>query len=121
MGVPALTEHTSAKYTAQLVDPTLYPAGVPAAALQTLVLTLYDLTTGTVINSRNAQNVLNTNNVTIDASGNLVWAIQGADNPIITATLAIETHIALFEAAWTGGACTHEVSLPVRNVARVTT
>jgi hypothetical protein len=118
MGVPALTERTSAQYKAQLQDPT--GAGVPASTLLTLALTLYDLATGTVINGRSQQNVLNANNVTVDASGNLVWAIQGADNSIVTASLAIETHIALFEASWATGECKHEVSLPVRNVNRVT-
>ena len=118
MGVPALTERTSGRYTCQLVDET--GAGISFVSLITLLLTLYDLATGTMINGRTAQNVLNDNNVTVDASGNLVWSIQPADNIIVTDALSLETHIALFQATWATGACDHEVSLPVRNVTRVT-
>jgi hypothetical protein len=115
MGVPALTQGTSAQYTAQLVDQTGAP--VPSSALTTLTLTLYDAVTGTVINGRTAQNVLNANGVTVDSLGNLVWTLTPADVPIITAALAIETHIAVWQATWgLASACTHEVSLPVRRV-----
>jgi hypothetical protein len=118
MGVPALLQGTSALYTTQLIDPVLYPLGIPASALTSLTLTLYDQATGTVINSRSAQNALNANGVTVDANGNLAWAITPLDTPIVTATLALETHIALFQATWNGGlsGCNHEVSLPVKRV-----
>ena len=45
------------RFTATIVDET--GAVLPAASLATLTLTLYDLASFTIINSRNAQNVLN--------------------------------------------------------------
>ena len=118
MGVPATPQGTSAQYVGQIYDPSLYPLGVPASALTSLTLTLYDQVTGAVINSRSGQNVLNANGVTVDASGNLAWTLSPLDSPILTAELAIETHIALFQATWNGGlsGCNHEVSLPVKRV-----
>jgi hypothetical protein len=121
MGVPALTERTSSQYTCVLHDETGAAAG--SLVMGTLVLTLYDLATGTALNARTAQNVLNANGVTLDSAGHLVWTIAPADNAIVTSTLSIETHIALFEASWAAGTkeAKWEVSLPVRNVNRVTT
>lgn len=75
------------------------------ADLLTLTLTLYVIQTdGTIayVNSRNAQNVLNANNVTVSASGFLTWAIQVADTGLVEA-LPFERHIALFEWTFTGG------------------
>jgi hypothetical protein len=77
-------------------------AVVPAASLSTLTLTFKDLVTGGVINSRNAQNVLNTNQHTLDANGNLAWSMLALDNPIIGTGLApgdVETRVA--EYSWT--------------------
>ena len=53
-------EHATAKYTAIIKDES--SVAIAAASLTTLTLTLYD-SAGTIINSRNAQDVLNTNNV----------------------------------------------------------
>lgn len=94
---------------------------IPAASLLTLTLTLYNIKSdGTVnhINGRNAQNVLNTNNVTIDASGNLTWAIQVADTTLVEA-LPFERHIALWEWTATGVAGKHEIVLVVQALAEV--
>jgi hypothetical protein len=85
-------------------------------------VTLKDVATGTVINSRNAQNVKNANGVTISALGALVWAMAPADN-LIVGTQLIEEHMALFVFTWGGGgvkACRHPVSIKVLNLAEVT-
>lgn len=60
---------------------------IPAASLTTVTLTWYDTTDLSIINSRNAQNVLNANNVTIDANGVLTWEMQPND-AAVTATEA---------------------------------
>lgn len=113
-----INEKTAARLTGQLVDET--GAGVSAGSLSTLTLTLYDKLTGTIINGRNAQNVLNASNVTIDASGNVVWSMVAADNPILDDTLTLETHVALFQATWgTGKGANIEIEFQVRNIARV--
>lgn len=93
-------EQTSGKYTAVLVDET--GTAVPASALTSLTLTLYDRDTATIINTRNAQNVLNANQVTIDANGNLAWKWLPADQTLISSTLDLEVHIALWVAKWIG-------------------
>lgn len=112
--VPPLIEKTSALYTAQLIDETGTP--VSGSVLFTFTLTLYDLQTGTIINGRNNQNVLNANGVTIDSNGNVAWSIAPADTIILSNELEIETHIALFQATWNAGAkrCNHEVAIPVQ-------
>lgn len=74
---------------------------IPASALVTLTLTLYVIKadgTTAYVNSRNAQNVLNANNVTVDEAGLLRWTVQVADTTLIE-TLEHERHYALF--AWT--------------------
>ena len=109
--VPQLT---SARYTAVLLDQTGTP--VPASSLSTLTLTLKDQASGAVINGRNAQSVLNANNVTVEASGNLVWSLQPADSPILNAELGTETHLATFVAIWPSGRLNHVVAIPVQNL-----
>jgi hypothetical protein len=115
-----INERTSARYTATLTDETGAP--IDGTALDTATLTLYDVATEAVINSRSAQNVKNTNGVTISALGALVWVLSPADNAIV-GTGAIENHVALFTFTWGGTgakACTHDVTIRVRNLAFVT-
>lgn len=50
-----------------------------ASALDTVTLTYFDARTKAIINSRNAQDVLNDNSVTIDSNGNLLWFLLAAD------------------------------------------
>ncbi len=114
-----VNERTSARYTATLEDET--GAVVPASALLTLTLTVYDVETGTKINSRDSQNVLNTNGVSISEAGALVWTLEPADNIIVSTALLNEKHRALFRATWgSGRGLTHEVDVWVKNVGLVT-
>lgn len=80
---------------------------IAAASLSAFTLTLYDRATDTIINSRNAQSVLNTNGGTLHAtSGAFTLTLSSDDNPILSTSLAAgrtETHIALLEATWSGG------------------
>ena len=112
-------EGCTAKYTATIKDES--GAALAAAALHTLTLTLYDQTSETILNSRNRQDVLNTNNVAIDASGVLTWTMQPADNAVLDATQKVERHVALFEWTWDSGAKAgkYEVKIDVENLKKV--
>lgn len=116
-----IDEKTSGQYTATIVGNDGVTA-LPAATLATLVLTLYvikaDGTDG-IVNGRNAQNVLNANNVTVSAGGLLTWVVQVADTTLVE-DIPFERHIALFEWTWAAGAGKREVILVVRNLHRVT-
>lgn len=94
-------ENATSVYQATIVDED--EVAIPANDLDALTLTLYDKGTGTIINSRDGQDVLNANNVTVSAQGVLVWTMQPEDNPIVTpseVTHGLEAHIALFEWTW---------------------
>jgi len=112
-------EKTTRRYTAVLKDET--GAAVGSGSLSSLKLTLYNKVDGAIINTRNQQNVLNLNGVTIDASGNLTWTMDPADNPIIDTTLSYEEHVALFEIGWAADAKknNHEVIIRVENVNKI--
>lgn len=123
-------EQTTPTYTATLTD----DAGTPLSALNidTLTLTLYVIQSdGSIayVNSRNAQDVLNANNVTIyntlqtRADGttyNLLWNVQVADTTLVE-DLPFERHIALWEWSWLGVTRygKHEVILNVQNLTEV--
>lgn len=116
-------EETSATFTATLLSDKTDPTStVAASSLSSLKLTLYDVCTGDIINSREGQNVLNTNNVTVDEDGLLTWNIQGDDNQIVSTTLAAgeyETHIALFEWVWSSGQGKEQIELMVEQLDKV--
>ena len=112
-----IPERSSARLTAQLVDEN--GSGISPS---TLTLSLYVLgDTNTIINNRNNQNVLNTNDVTVDTSGNLTWNMQPQDNQIMSSNRRLEYHVALFEWTWgTGKAGKHEIVFPVENLQKIT-
>lgn len=119
--VADVLEKTTPRYTAVLRDNT--GAAIASGSLVTLTLLLYvikaDGTTSYIRGSAGApQNVLNTNNVTVDGSGNLVWSIQVADTTLVEA-VPFERHIALF--TWTTATQTgrHELVLTVKNLAEL--
>ena len=111
-----IQEKTSALYTAKLVDE--LGNAIPAAAILSLQLTYYDERTLQIINSRNAQNILNVNNVTLDALGILVWSLQPADTSILTVGVALESHVAMFVWTWSVPLKTgcHEVRMRIEAV-----
>lgn len=120
MSVFNCIERTTAKYTATLKDSD--DVVVPLTAIVSMVLTLKDVDSDTVINSRNAQNVLNTNNVTFHAtSGLLTWDILPADNIIVAAgTGEYELHRAVFDVVYSASKrLVQEVYLLVKNVTGV--
>lgn len=122
-----VNELTSFHYEGLIVDPTNDNAPVPASSLATLTLTLYNAADGSIINSRNAQNVLNANNVTVSAGGVLVWDSVMADSPIVD-TAAVpywrrEAHVARFDFTYPVGDPVKggkiEVHILVRNLKKV--
>lgn len=118
--IDQVPEKSTARITGVLKD----EAGnvITAASLTTLTLTLYVLGfPSQIVNSRDAQNVLNANGVTVDASGNLVWTMTPADNAIIDVTNDVETHIALFQWTWNAGAKAgrSEIAIPIVNLDKV--
>ena len=91
-------ELSSGIYTAVLRDEASLP--IPDTTLDTLTLSLYDTLTQTYINSRQQQDVLNANGVTIDGSGNLTWLVEPEDH-VLLGIRGFETHRAVFEYTWT--------------------
>lgn len=112
-----INEESSALYTATLKD----PEGnvVALAMLSALTLTLHDPETGGLINGRDAQDVLNKNDVTIDAAGELSWSIQPEDTVIVDDTKLKENRTALFRFVWSGGQHHHAYEFQVKNLGKV--
>lgn len=106
-----INEGSSAVYTLTVTD----PDGNAVEVYDSVVLTLYDEYTGNIINSRHDQDVLNTNNVTIDGDGLLTWAIQPEDTIIVTNGKKGEWHVALFVFTWPTGRYTHRMRMRVVN------
>jgi len=86
-------------------------------ALDSMTLTLYNQADGSIINGRDAQNVLNANNVSF-ANGLVSWSVQTADTPIVDDSKSIETHMAVFYMTWNLGqrSTTHRVRMDIENV-----
>jgi hypothetical protein len=96
-------ELTTPTYRATVVDDSDPPVALPAASLTTLTLSLYVINDdGTITYIRQAQNVKNTNNVTVSALGALVWSIQAADTTLVN-TVPYEHHYAFFRWTWGSG------------------
>ena len=112
-----VNEDSAFELTAQLKDTD--DSDLALTDLDTITLTLF-LTrdgdtspAGTIINSRDAQDIKNAANVTISASGLLTWAVQSEDTVIINDEITVcdnvmkntrEVHRALIEWAKTGAA-----------------
>lgn len=90
--------------------------------LDTLTLTFYNRADQAIINSRDGQNVLDLNQVSV-VNGVVTWLMLTADTPIIDDTLTHEYHIALWEWTYSPAAVTlsgkHETRLRTRNLVRV--
>lgn len=92
---------------------------IPLANIQTLKLTQWVSSganlPGTKINSRNLQNVLNTNQVTVHATSGLVtWLLTTGDTAMQDRDVSVadETHFFRFDVAYTAGSDTIRQSGP---------
>lgn len=72
---------------------------LPAASLLTFTLTLYEETSGQILNARDHVNVLNLNGGTVDALGNATMTLLPADGVLVATSTSSEVHVAQFE--WT--------------------
>jgi len=119
-----LLEATTGLLTFLLVDSV--GEGVPVSMLTTLTLTYYDVISGTIVNSRNAQNVLNANDVSVTTAGSpavttIEWQIQPADTAMVDPELALEYRVAQFRWTWDSGTRhdAFQVQFAVENMAFV--
>lgn len=99
--------------------------GIPLEQFTEFLLTLYLLGTGTIINGRNKQNILNANGATLVSAGSplvttLTYQMDPLDNQVLGAE-HVEYHVALLEWKWDGGTKQdrHEVVIPVENMMMV--
>jgi hypothetical protein len=96
---------------------------VPLAAISAFTVDLYDDLTGAVINSRNAQSILNVNGGTYHATnGHVTFTFLSADNPIVGTWSRghREGHTARFTLRWgASGRWDGEIKLRVANLQRV--
>ena len=115
-----IPEKSTALYTAQFVDER--DVNIALADLTTLTLTLFTDPGLAIINSRNAQNVLNANDATVSTEGLLEWEIQPADATIVNNTRSKERHVAQFIWTWDSGLRTgrQELTFWVINLRKLT-
>jgi len=111
-----IPELTTPRITFQIVD----EAGTGFEP-STLTLTLYNVKTGAMLNSRDHQNVVDAAGVTVDAQGQVVWQTSAEDMAILVATESLEVHVALLEWSWSLGTKhgKHELEFHVRNLTEV--
>lgn len=75
---------------------------IPKSKIQTLELTLRDSASGEIVNSRDAQSVLDANGGTVDTtSGAFAWRVSAADTAELDATAEVEERIASFRCSGT--------------------
>lgn len=103
-------------YTTGLFSGTLLDEdgdAIPLANINSLTLTLRDAMTGSTINSRSSQNVLNSNNVTVNnTTGALNWSIQVGDTTPASTLTSYREHVAEFT-------CTYETSKVLKTTHRM--
>ncbi len=115
----AVNEQSTAIYTAVLKDQNNQI--IPLADISILTITLCTLD-GTIINTRNDQDALNINGVTVTALGVLTFTMEPADTTIIfpASTDLFEIHRATFKMVYVGGSSNWDVDVNVRNLLHVT-
>ena len=73
---------------------------IPLANIVSVTLTLRDATSNTIVNTRDGQDILNANDVTVHATtGAFLWAIQPEDTTMVDSDLGSEDHVATI--TWT--------------------
>ena len=116
-----LLQDTTGIYSFEMVDQD--EVAIDVAQLETVTLTYYDKETRQIINTREAQDVLQNNNVIITTVAGppivttLRWDIQQEDTVIVDSRRELEMHIALFEWTWaTTRKGLHEVQFQVESI-----
>jgi hypothetical protein len=124
---PLLLEATTNVYAFAIADEQAQT--IPPAELDALTLTYFDQTTHAIINGRDNQNVLNTNDVVVetvtDASTTpptittvVHWTLQPDDTVCLHPTQTWEVHVAQFELQWadTVRVARHRIGIGVEHV-----
>ena len=112
-----IAEETSQRINFTVVDED--GVGIPAAGLTSLTLTLFTKRANTIINGRDATDILNVNGGTVGVDGVGSFLMTPDDN-VISGTGKVEYHTALFEWAWgTGKEGKQPVKLKVVNLQQV--
>jgi len=111
----AVNEGTTAQYTCTLTDHTGQPINPVAMTEILATLTTAD---GTVVNTREAQSVLDTNGGTL-ALGGLFTLVLGEDDTVAIGTQALQLRRLTLQAAYATGTLTHQVQFYIRALADV--
>lgn len=77
---------------------------IPLSAMTTITFTLSDEATGAIINSRDAQSILNVNGGTYHATSGLLSLILTPSDNTVRGAKQVERHRALFEFTYDSGA-----------------
>lgn len=117
---PPLIEKTTAQVELQLTDQD--DAALTSAALTTVTLTLYERISGTILNSRSAQDIKDVNGGSISAGGLLTLILSHLDNALVSQARSQEEHVALIEWTWSSGTRygKKEITFTVLNQVKVT-
>jgi hypothetical protein len=91
--IHTIPERTTQKYSFTLQDEDA--ASIPGPSLDTCTLTLYDLASEAIINSRDHVDI----KANVDGAGRLTFTFTPADNQVLDDSHGFEPHVALFE--WT--------------------
>ena len=121
----SVNERTTLIYAAILEDDSDPAVPIALASIDSAQLTLKDVDGDTVINSRSAQDILNTNNCTIHATtGAIEMEFLPADNVIVDTTRgrdAYEEHEATFDIVYsTTKRLTHTLVIFVKQLRAIT-
>lgn len=118
-----LGEQTTGLYSFTLVD--AEGIGLPSTEIEALTLTYYDVATRVILNDREEQDVLNTNDVTLATAGDppvttVTWTLQPSDTIIVDDNWPTEPHAALFRWTWDTGRRhgPHSVIFGIENLGR---
>lgn len=111
-----IPEASSRLYQATLRD--YLGVAIPLGAMVSITLTLRDVASGQIVNSRDEQNVLNANGGTFGADGAFTFLFTPADTAAIGAGQR-QDRLATFKVTYNTGAENHEVQFTVFNMADV--
>lgn len=121
-------EQTRPDYSFSMTD-SADGSTIPESSLQTLTLTYYNVADGSIINSRDDQDIKDTNNVVVASLGTVTWTLQDADTTIqdtsATEVDEYERHRALFTWTYTSSdgltkSGRDEIDILVKNLGKVT-
>jgi hypothetical protein len=112
-------QNTTFKYTVTFKDED--SAAIAESAIDSITMTHYDRDTGEIINSRDAQDVHDTNNCTYGTTDGLfTWTALRADTPIVNEKCSEEIHVVLLEVNYgTTKYAFHEFEIIVTNTRKV--